>query len=301
MEVLSLAKFRSTNRVVETHLDEHLEELEEDLESDVLVFSSPLTYTIDDVVRDALEHRKAYKNKPSRDKITVMLETVGGYITVAERIADTLRYHYDRVEFIVPNYAMSAGTVLAMSGDAIHMDYYSILGPIDPQVQKKNHESMIPAMGYVEEYDRLMAKADAGTLNELEASIVIEKLDLAELNSYKHARDLSIELLKQWLVKYKFKNWTTTRTRGLEVTPAMKEQRAHEIADQLGQTSKWHTHGRGINMAVLESDLNLVIEDFGKNAGLNEKIRAYSQLLQSYTLDRRTSKTVHTLGRFNGW
>ena len=52
-----------------------------------------------------------------------------------QRIAETLRHHYDRVEFIVPNYAMSAGTVLVMSGDAIHMDYFSVLGPIDPQVR----------------------------------------------------------------------------------------------------------------------------------------------------------------------
>ena len=54
---------------------------------------------------------------------------------VVQRVVDTLRRHYNLVDFIIPNYAYSAGTVLAMSGDAIHMDYYSRLGPIDPQIE----------------------------------------------------------------------------------------------------------------------------------------------------------------------
>ena len=60
-----------------------------------------------------------------------MLETIGGFAEVARRISDTFRRHYTVVDFLIPSHAMSAGTILAMSGDAIHMDYYSVLGPID--------------------------------------------------------------------------------------------------------------------------------------------------------------------------
>jgi len=52
------------------------------------------------------------------------------------------------VDFLIPSHAMSAGTILAMSGDAIHMDYYSVLGPIDPQVENQEGR-LIPALGYL--------------------------------------------------------------------------------------------------------------------------------------------------------
>jgi hypothetical protein len=41
----------------------------------------------------------------------------------------------------------------------------------------------------------------------------VERFDPAELYSYEQARDLSIDLLKEWLVKWKFKDWTTTEKR----------------------------------------------------------------------------------------
>ena len=40
---------------------------------------------------------------------------------------------------------------------------------------------------------------------------------------------LTLDLLVSWLTKYKFKNWTETRTRKLAVTAAMREQQAREI------------------------------------------------------------------------
>ena len=55
-------------------------------------------------------------------------------------------------------------------------------------------------------------------------------------------------LLKEWLVKYKFKNWKVTQRRKVPVTRKMKEQRAEEIAGKLNDTRLWHSHGRGIQL-----------------------------------------------------
>jgi ClpP class serine protease len=52
-----------------------------------------------------------------------------------ERIVSVFRKHYDIVEYVVPNYAYSASTILVLSGDEIYLDYYSVLGPIDPQME----------------------------------------------------------------------------------------------------------------------------------------------------------------------
>lgn len=58
----------------------------------------------------------------------------------------------------MPDYAYSAGTIFCMSGDSIHMDYYSVLGPIDPQVQNKEGK-LVTALGYLDKVKELVEKA----------------------------------------------------------------------------------------------------------------------------------------------
>ena len=138
----------SSNVVVEQQLDNSLAQIEVKMTADCLGFSGSMYYGIEDFVRDAIE-----QYKPKRQKLVVVLDTDGGLIEVAQRITDTLRYHYPAcIDFVIPNYAMSAGTVLALSGDAIHMDYYSILGPIDPQVYNRDGK-LVPALGYLAKFD----------------------------------------------------------------------------------------------------------------------------------------------------
>src|SRR2546425_1668978 len=119
----------------------------------------------------------------------------------------------------VPNQAMSAGTVLVMSGDEIWMNYFSTLGPIDPQVERRDgREGLIPALGYLAKYRELVEKSRNGTLTSAEAAFFVQNFDAAELFSYEQAKKLSVELLKAWLVKYKFKNWKRTQTHRRIVT-----------------------------------------------------------------------------------
>jgi hypothetical protein len=291
----------TANTAIEEQLDIHIRALEDQLNLDVVSFVGPITYGVDDYIREAVEDRN-----PRRPGLAVVLETEGGFIEVAQRIAETMRRHYQRVDFIVPNHAMSAGTVLVMSGDAIWMDYYSVLGPIDPQVPKPGGGGMIPALGYLIQYDRLIEKARKKQLNSAELTFLVSKFDPAELYRYEQARELSISLLKEWLVRYKFGKWTKTETRRKPVTKAMRTRRAAEVAKVLNNTDRWHSHGRGISMEVLRRDVRIKIDDFGKNAELNQKIRAYHKLLSDYMLRRNHIGILHALGRYvpfilGGW
>ena len=185
----------SANVILEEQLDDRLSALEGTLSADALMFCGPLYSGADDYIRDAVEARA---NK--RDKLVVLIQTEGGYAEVAERIARTFRTHYQTVDFIIPNYAMSAGTILVMSGDAIHMDYYSVLGPIDPQVLRPGGGAWIPALGYLVQYERLIKKSRKGKLSPAEISFLVTKFDPAELYRYEQERELSISLLEKWLV-----------------------------------------------------------------------------------------------------
>ena len=184
----------SANDFIEQQLDERLCALEEHFSAHALSFLGPLVGGVDDIVRGSVELRRMEQS--GVDRLVVVLTTIGGYIEVVQRIVDTLRNHYAVVEFVVPDSAFSAGTVLVMSGDAIHMDYYSRLGPIDPQAERPDGR-LVPALGYLERYNALIHKAQTGTITTAEVQLLIDGFDQAELYQYEHARELSISFVEK--------------------------------------------------------------------------------------------------------
>jgi hypothetical protein len=297
--VLPTASERDSNKVVEGLLDDRAKAVETNLDADLLGYIGPLFaeqfLDIVDGVKDAIE-----LIDPKRSRLAVAIETPGGYVDIAERMARIFRHHYSEVEFVVPTFAMSAGTVLVMAGDEIHMDYSSVLGPIDPQIPLGDR--LLPALGYLVQYERLLEKSRDGSITSAELTFLCENFDPAALYQYEQERQLSVELLKEWLATYKFKNWTTTETQGLSVTPEMRESRAEEIGEALNDTERWHSHSRGIPAEVLRRELNLQIEDFGADTARSEALHGYFRLLKDYRMRRGHGfYALHTRGRYVGY
>lgn len=189
-----------------------------------------------------------------------------------------------------------------MSGDQIYMDYFSTLGPIDPQVKSRTKgDVFIPAIGYIEKYHEFLKKSAQGKLSDIEVMFFIEKFDPAELYFFEQSRDLSVELLQKWLVKYKFKDWNETETRKTPVSLKMKEKRAREIAKKLNDVRKWKSHGRSLSKEVIQQELNLKIDDFGADTQLNNLVRPYYRLLQDYMQRVRHSLVIHTANSYQGF
>lgn len=128
--------------------------------------------------------------------------------------------------------------------------------------------------------------------------MILKDFDLAELRGYEQAKELTISLLKKWLVKYKFKNWTAHMTNpnliNTTVTNEQKQARAEEIADKLSDNKIWKSHGRPINIDCLENELRLKIEDYSDNEDLRNLIRSYYELLSDYVTKNRFPILVHT-------
>lgn len=191
----------ASNEYVEAELCNRLKSLEDCIASDIIVCIHPIMQPFDDFIRNSVEDIK-----DKRDNLLVVLETDGGSIETTERISDVFRHHYSGgdVSFLVPNFAMSAGTVLVMSGDKIYMDYYSVLGPIDPQIVGNNGH-FVPGLGYLEKYKQLVAKSARGGLSQAELAFLLDKFDPGQLHRLEQAREHSVDLLKKWLVERKFK------------------------------------------------------------------------------------------------
>lgn len=204
-----------------------------------------------------------------------------------------MRHHYEHVSFVVPDYALSAGTILAMSGDEIWMDYFARLGPIDPRVRSARGR-WVSAIGYLVQWERLVKKAKAGKLTTAEFRLMLDGFDQAELDQYEQWRELSVTLLKEWLVKYKFKNWEVTATNQTPVTPGKRQSRAVEIARALNDTNRWHSHGSGIPMTVLRDDLGLLIDDLGGDPTRGEPVKGCHDLLTDYMMRLGDDGILHT-------
>ena len=279
---------RPLDTTVRSHLDWLLNNIEETTGADVVAFVSPILPDLDRRLRDAVETIEEKKAS-----IAVILDTPGGIVEVVERMVATLRSNYDDMTVIVPDRAMSAGTIFALSADRIMMDYFSCLGPIDPQIEKEDK----PALSYLNQFERLNEKAEDGKLTAAEYAL-LSKLDLGELYQFEQPRELSVELLVKWLSRYKFKGWNKTETRGVEVTDGMKEERAKRIAGLLNDTARWHSHARGIDARTLRDEVGLKIDDLAAESKLYRSIRSYFDLLKDYMVRHEIYSFVHAKGYF---
>jgi len=285
----------TANEFVEQELHRGLRAIERAFSCHALSLSGPLYPGVDDILRSIIEKRCAQNS--ASNKLVILLTTPGGMLEPVQRMVATIRRHYQIVDFVIPNYAYSAGTIFALSGDAIHMDYYSRLGPIDPQIKSARGRT-VSALGHLEKYNELIRKAQKGKISAAEVQLLIDGFDQAELYNIEQARELSIAALEEWLVEYKFKNWKITETRKQTVTLEMKKKRASLIGKQLNDTKKWHSHGYGISMEVLQKDLKLVIDDFGKDAAISLAVRSYHDLLSDYMVKRDSQGVVHICDQY---
>ncbi len=262
-------------------LTKRLVALETHFSADVVFYYGEIHPAFAKAFRDFIE--KLRDVDEPKDRLVVFLNTPGGSAETVEKMVEIIRFHYKDVSFVVPDFAMSAGTILCMSGDRIYMDYSSSLGPIDPQVF--NGKDWVPALGYLDKVNQLLEKAQKGTLTNAEF-LILQGIDLALLSRYEQARDLTVTLLKKWLVEFKFRNWdkhrTTPATLGQPVTAVEKQARAEEIAKLLGDNRLWHSHGRMISATTLRDKLRLQIDDYSKDDTLRRLIRDYNDLLTEY-------------------
>ena len=269
-------------------LNERLARLEAHFNADVIFYYGPIADSLEKPFRDFIEDLKS--DSVQHQTLCIILNTPGGSAETVEKLVKITRHHYHEVYFIVPDAAYSAGTIFCMSGDRIYMDYSSSLGPIDPQVF--NGKNWVPALGYLDKVEEMINKSALGKLTQAEL-LMLREQDLAMLRRHEQARDLTVALLKEWLVKYKFKNWNEHRDK-TPVTARQKEERAKEIAKVLGDNKIWHSHGRSIGVEALTNILKLKIEDYSTDGKLKSLIREYNDLICQYILRSGSEVFLHS-------
>src|ERR1700731_5273946 len=92
----------------------------------------PISRYID--INDSEEVLRAIQMTDDDIPLDIVLHTPGGLVLAALQIAQAIRAHRSKVTVLVPHYAMSGGTLIALAADEIVMCNHAALGPIDPQL-----------------------------------------------------------------------------------------------------------------------------------------------------------------------
>jgi len=246
--------------------------------SDVLVFASDLNKGKAPVAidySDLLPIADQLANL-SGDRLDVLIESPGGSGEVAEDIVRLLREKYDRISVIVPGWCKSAGTLIAMAADEILMGPTSALGPIDAQLSWQG--KVFSADALLEGVEKIKREVEeTGNLNRAYIPI-LQGLSPGELQSAQNALDFARTVVRDWLAKYRFRDWTTHSSTGEPVTDAEKKARADEIAALLCNHKRWLTHGRSIRLEDFQK-MRLRITDYSADADLLDAITRYYTLL----------------------
>jgi ClpP class serine protease len=121
----------------------------------------PLVRYID--VDDAEGILRAIHETPRGRPIEIVLHTPGGLVLAAQQIAAALAAHDARVTAVVPHYAMSGGTLIALAADEILLDAHAVCGPVDPQLGQYAAASLVAVSERPGDHeDQTLILADVG-------------------------------------------------------------------------------------------------------------------------------------------
>ncbi|ABS27504.1 protein of unknown function DUF114 [Anaeromyxobacter sp. Fw109-5] len=134
----------------------------------------PLMRYID--INDSEDVLRAIELTDPEVPLDIVLHTPGGVVLAALQIARAERDHKGKVTVIVPHYAMSGGTLIALSADEILMSRHAVLGPVDPQLGQYPAASLLKVVSkkpIAEIDDQTLVLADVAekAVNQIRESV----------------------------------------------------------------------------------------------------------------------------------
>lgn len=191
----------------------------------------------------------------SRDLILI-LHTPGGMAEAAETIVDYLRSKFARIDAYIPTYAMSAGTMIALSCDTIVMGRQSQLGPTDPQLLVGQRP--FSAHSIVAQFDEAKAEIQGSPILAHAWAPVLQPFGPALLQEARRALVYGRDMVAQWLEKYMLSGYPNARVDAVR------------ISEYFGGAAH-ASHGRRINRDVARSQ-GLKVTDLEPDKELQDLI-----------------------------
>ena len=169
-------------------------------------------------------------HKLDRSKgLDLILHTPGGDMAATESVIDYLHAMFDRdVRAIIPQIAMSGGTIIALSCKSIFMGKESSIGPIDPQLGSTS------VVALLEEFDQIRDEIKKDPANALLWEPILRKINPGAITQYRNAVQWSHDMAERFLQANMFAGDRRAKSK------------IDQIIQHLTDSKKTKNHGRHI-------------------------------------------------------
>ncbi|MGH7270288.1 MAG: SDH family Clp fold serine proteinase [Polyangiaceae bacterium] len=187
--------------------------------------------------------------------LDLVLHTPGGEMAATESLVEYLRSMFGTdIRAIVPQLAMSAGTMMALSCKQIVMGKHSSLGPIDPQI------GGVPAHGIIEEVKKTVDEVTKAPFLAPLYQMIFAKYGPTLIGEAQKSIDWAHQIVTEWL-----------KTGMFAADPATASAKAAKVLDGLGDHALTLSHARHISIKMAK-DLDLKVIALEDDDDLQEAV-----------------------------
>jgi ATP-dependent protease ClpP protease subunit len=179
--------------------------------------------------------------------LDLILHTPGGSIAATESIVDYLHKMFGSdIRAVVPQIAMSAGTMMACSCNTIVMSKHSNLGPIDP------HLGGMPAYGVIEEFKRACREVKRDSSRIPIWQPIISQYSPTFLSQCENAIKWSNAFVERQLETVMFSGQGNAKPKAKRIVKTLTDYKGNKTHERHIHFDE--CHAMGLNVTALEDD-----------------------------------------------
>jgi len=256
---------------------EIIKRIQDRLNTKLIVYTANPTHPVPGImIHDVPLFEDLLRSVAQSTKGCLMLNSPGGDANAAEKLLMMCRQRFTQ-EFnvIVPDYAKSAATMMALGSDKIMMGYLAELGPIDPQLQTSviPGGEVIPARSFLDGLDMIRKKVKEGGDPVQMYLPMLSQIRPEVLAICQRAIDDARAFAEKWLKNFMLKK---------------DPKQAEAVAEMLSTGAAYKSHGKVIDFNEAKDILKLNVER------IDEKSELWSDIWELYC------RSVHQLQQSRG-
>lgn len=233
-----------------------VERLQQKLKAKLIVYTASPFHPVPQImIQDVPSFEDLLRSVAGAEEGYLMINSPGGDANAAEKLLTMCRQRFTKTfNVIVPDYAKSAATMIALGSDKILMGYLSELGPIDPQIRVAPYPGqIIPARSFIDGLELIREKIrEKGDPVQMYFPM-LSRIRSETLAMCQSAIDGSRKFAEKWLKKYMLKN---------------NAPQAKKVAKWLSEGEKYKSHGKMIDFAEAHDVLMLNVEKIDPDSDL---------------------------------
>jgi hypothetical protein len=238
-------------KTIEKELNSYVSIIENELQSEFIYLDSDIN---DSSIEETLfeRHLRWAENNKKHDNLVIMICSYGGDPETVFRMVNRIRANFNEVRFIINHQALSAASLLCLSGDEIYMGMWDKMGDLRLQISYGKYH--YPFSSYLEneyvqiEKDIRLSEKDKGFISMLKHRLSLK-------SNKKFQEDIKNAALS-YLKKYMFKEYDSLSDYDKNIINQIPEK----LTDWKYLTnSNCITHDSGLYYKRLKHDIGLKI------------------------------------------